>query len=303
MTVRTLPGKSTFKLLKQGSCWTVIVPLPGSGYLFRKSDRREFVSVEEERELARRSQLGDREAADRLLRAHLGFIESIARKYRRYGVPMNDLVQEGAIGLLQAIRKFDPAAGARLSTYARWWVRAAIQDHVVRSWSLVRVGTTAAQKAMFFHLRRKMVEIRDSADAMTEDVLLPIARRFGVPLKEAAALARRAAGMDWSLNQRIRADEPDEWGDQLADEGGSPEDLAAAESTARYRDGLIAKALASLSVRERAIIAGRYLTDIKKTRDTIAAELGISRERVRQLEIAALEKLRRLIGPKGSEVL
>lgn len=279
------------------------MPLPGSGSTFRKTDRRDFVSEEEERELARRSQEGDRDAADRLLRAHLGFIESIARKYRRYGVPMNDLVQEGSIGLLQAIRKFDPAAGARLSTYARWWVRAAIQEHVVRSWSLVRVGTTAAQKTMFFHLRRKMVEIKDGADAMTEEVLLPIARRFGVPVKEVLTLARRAAGMDWSLNQRIRADEPDEWGDQLADEGHSPEDLVAEASTARYRHGLIAKALASLSVRERAIIAGRYLTEIKKTRDTIAAELGISRERVRQLEIAALDKLRRLIGPKSSEVL
>ena len=277
--------------------------MPGSRSTFRKTDRRDFVSVEEERELARRSQEGDRDAADQLLRAHLGFIESIARKYRRYGVPMSDLVQEGSIGLLQAIRKFDPSAGARLSTYARWWVRAAIQEHVVRSWSLVRVGTTAAQKTMFFHLRRKMTEIKDGADAMTEELLLPIARRFGVPVKEVLTLARRAAGMDWSLNQRIRADEPDEWGDQLADDRRSPEELVAEASTARYRRGLIAKALTSLSVRERAIIAGRYLTEMKKTRDTIAAELGISRERVRQLEIAALEKLRRLIGPKSSEVL
>jgi len=261
------------------------------------------VTIDEERELARRSQAGDREAADRLLRAHLAFIVSIARKYRRYGVPMNDLVQEGSIGLLHAIRKFDPAAGARLNTYARWWVRAAIQEHVVRSWSLVRVGTTAAQKAMFFHLRRKMVEIKGGADSMTEDVLLPITRKFGVPLKEAMSMARRAAGMDWSLNERVRHDAPDEWGDQLADEGESPEDVAAAESTDRFRKGLIAKALQSLSVRERTIIAARYLTEMKKPRDAIAGELGISRERVRQLEISALEKLRRLIDPKRSEAL
>ena len=276
---------------------------PGLGYRFRNRKPALAVSVEEERDLARRSQDGDREASDRLLRAHLSFVVSIARKYRRYGVPMNDLVQEGSIGLLHAIRKFDPAAGARLSTYARWWVRAAIQDHVVRSWSLVRVGTTAAQRAMFFHLRRKMAEFRGGADAMTEDGLRPVARKFGVPLKEAVALARRAAQKDWSLNQRVRAGHPAEWGDRLADERESPEEAAAGASAERFRRGLVAKALKSLSRRERTIIAGRFLAETRKTRDAIAADLGISRERVRQLEIAALEKLRRLIGPKRSEAL
>ena len=251
------------------------MPRPGSGYLFRRGGPTLSVSVEEERDLARRSQAGDREASDRLLRAHLAFIVSIARKYRRYGVPMNDLVQEGSIGLLHAIRKFDPAAGARLSTYARWWVRAAIQDHVVRSWSLVRIGTTAAQKAMFFHLRRKM----------------------------AGLLARRAAERDWSLNQRMRADDPAEWGDRLADERESPEEAAAGASTERFRRGLIAKALKSLSGRERTIIAARFLAETRRTRGAIAADLGISRERVRQLEMSALDKLRRLIGRKGWEAI
>ncbi len=281
---------------------------PGPGYLFRKRGPSLSVSVEEERDLARRSQAGDREASDRLLRAHLAFIVSIARKYRRYGVPMNDLVQEGSIGLLHAIRKFDPSAGARLSTYARWWVRAAIQDHVVRSWSLVRIGTTAAQKAMFFHLRRKMAEIRGGPDSMTgspmtEEGLRPVARKFGVPLKEAVALARRAAEKDRSLNQRVRAGQPAEWGDRLADERESPEDAVAGASADRFRRGLVAKALKSLSGRERAIIAGRFMAETRRTRGAIAADLGISRERVRQLEISALGKLRRLIGPKGSEAL
>ena len=279
------------------------MPRPGSGYLFRRGGPTLSVSVEEERELTRRSQAGDREAADRLLRAHLAFIVSIARKYRRYGVPMNDLVQEGSIGLLHAIRKFDPSAGARLSTYARWWVRAAIQDHVVRSWSLVRIGTTAAQKAMFFHLRRKMAGLRAGAEPMTEDRLRPVARKFGVPLKEAVALARRAAEKDWSLNQRMRAGDPAEWGDRLADERESPEEAAAGASTERFRRGLIAKALASLSGRERTIIAGRFMADTRRTRGAIAADLGISRERVRQLEISALDKLRRLIGRKGLEAI
>jgi len=281
---------------------------PGPGYLFRKRGPLLSVSVEEERDLARRSQAGDREASDRLLRAHLAFIVSIARKYRRYGVPMNDLVQEGSTGLLHAIRKFDPSAGARLSTYARWWVRAAIQDHVVRSWSLVRIGTTAAQKAMFFHLRRKMAEIRGGPDSvtgnpMTEERLRPVARKFGVPLKEAMALARRAAEKDRSLNQRVRADDPAEWGDRLADERESPEDAAAGASADRFRRGLVAKALKSLSGRERAIIAARFMADTRRTRGAIAADLGISRERVRQLEISALGKLRRLLGRKGLEAI
>ncbi len=278
------------------------------GRFLRQREPAPCVSVEEERDLARRSQAGDREASDRLLRAHLAFIVSIARKYRRYGVPMNDLVQEGSIGLLHAIRKFDPSAGARLSTYARWWVRAAIQDHVVRSWSLVRIGTTAAQKAMFFHLRRKMAEFRGGSDAMTtdamtEDRLRPVARKFGVPLKEAMALARRAAEKDRSLNQRVRAGEPDEWGDRLADERESPEEAAAGASAERFRRGLVAKALKSLSGRERTIIAGRFMAETRRTRGALAADLGISRERVRQLEIAALEKLRRLIGRKGWEAI
>lgn len=273
------------------------------GRFLRQREPALCVSVEEERDLARRSQAGDREASDRLLRAHLAFIVSIARKYRRYGVPMNDLVQEGSIGLLHAIRKFDPSAGARLSTYARWWVRAAIQDHVVRSWSLVRIGTTAAQKAMFFHLRRKMAEFRGGPDAMTEDRLRPVARKFGVPLKEAVALARRAAEKDRSLNQRVRAGEPAEWGDRLADERESPEEAAAGASADRFRRGLVAKALKSLSGRERAIIAGRFMAETRRTRGAIAADLGISRERVRQLEISALDKLRRLLGRKGLEAI
>ncbi len=270
---------------------------------FRYRQPAAAVSVEEERDLARRSQAGDREASDRLLQAHLAFVVGIARKYRRYGVPMNDLVQEGSIGLLHAIRKFDPAAGARLSTYAGWWVRAAIQDHVVRSWSLVRIGTTAAQRAMFFHLRRRMAELRGGADAMTEDVLRPVARKFGVPLKEAMALARRAAERDRSLNQPVRSDGAAEWGERLADGRESPEEAAAGASAERFRRGLVARALKSLSRRERTIVAGRFMAESRRTRGAIAAELGISRERVRQLEIAALAKLRRLIGPKGSEAL
>ncbi len=256
-----------------------------------------WLSRERERDLTMRGRDGDAQALAELVASHLQFVHRIARKYRRYGVPMSDLIQEGVIGLLQAVRKFDPSKGHRLSTYARWWVRAAIQDHVVRSWSLVRVGTTAAQKAMFFRIRRMMYELKDGADALTEDVLAPVAKRFGVPLKEAVAVARRAAGLDQSLNQRIQADEPDEWLDKVADPAPTPEEEASEESEDRYRKGLIARALEALPQRERTIILKRYLAEIKNTREALGRELGISKERVRQLELKALGKLKNLLAP------
>lgn len=259
--------------------------------------RGAMLSREEERALTERGRGGDRFAIDALVQSHLGFVVAIARKYRRYGVPMNDLVQEGVVGLLRAIGKFDPQHDVRLSTYARWWVRAAIQEHVVRSWSLVRIGTTAAQRAMFFHLRRMAADLREGADALTEDVLRPVARRFGVPLREALALAWRASTTDRSLNQAVRAEGDAEWIDRLADDAPTPEELAAVESEARFRRGLVSRALDALPHRERTIVAGRFLAEFKRTRSEIGAELGISKERVRQLEQAAVEKLQRLLAP------
>ena len=256
-----------------------------------------LLSTDEERDLAALSQRGDQRAVEKLIRAHQQYVEKIARKYRRYGVPMSDLVQEGTIGLMQAIRGFDPAKGARLATYAAWWVRSAIQEHVVKSWSLVRVGTSTAQKAMFFRLRRMMADLREGADALTEDLVRPIARRFNMPLKEAMNMARRAGRPDPSLNQHVRPDSEQEWIDHLPDAGETPEETVAAESEARFCKKAIAAALARLPDRERVIIAGRYLSELKKTRDAIGRELGLSRERVRQLEQAALDKLRKLLGP------
>lgn len=263
----------------------------------RRSDLL-LLSLDEERNLAALSQSGDPGAVDKLVRAHLRYVEKIARKYRRYGVPMSDLVQEGTIGLIHAIRRFDPSKESRLATYASWWVRSAIQEHVVKSWSMVRVGTSTAQKAMFFRLRRMMADLRDGADALTEDLVRPIAKRFNVPLKEAMNLAGRAGRSDPSLNQHLRADSEQEWIDHLPDSGETPEEAVAAESEARFCKKAIAAALARLPDRERVIIAGRYLSDLKKTRSTIGGELGLSKERVRQLEQAALEKLRKFLGPK-----
>ena len=263
----------------------------------RPQDDPPLLTSDEERDLAALSQRGDPGAVDKLVRAHLRYVEKIARKYRRYGVPMSDLVQEGTIGLIQAIRRFDPGHGTRLATYAGWWVRAAIQEHVVKSWSMVRGGTSTAQKAFFFRLRRMMADLRDGADALTEDRVRPIAQRFGVPLKEAMHLARRVGRSDPSLNQHLRADSEQEWIDHLPDAAETPEETVAAESEARFCKKAIAAALTRLPHRERVIIAGRYLSELKKTRAAIGRELGLSKERVRQLEQKALGTLRKVLGP------
>jgi len=260
------------------------------------------LSAEEERALAARAQAGDDDAAGRLVRSHLGFVVHIARRYRRFGLPLNDLVQEGTIGLIHAVRRYDPARNVRLCTYAAWWIRAHIQAYVVRSWSLVKLSTGTAQRALFFRLRRMMADLRDGAGHLGEDVLRPLAARFKVPMKEALAIARRAAGFDRSLDEPHRgaygeADARSTRAAELADPAPNPEEQAAAARERRWRRGRIARALTALSQRERAIIKGRYLAELAKTRDALARELGISAERVRQLEQKALEKLRRLLAP------
>jgi RNA polymerase sigma-32 factor len=257
-----------------------------------------LLTREEEVDLAKRSVAGDRAAMARLIKAHRRFVIKIARKYRNYGLPMNDLVQEGTIGFIQAVKRFDPSRDVRLNTYAMWWIRASIQDHVIRSWSLVRVGTTAAQKALFFKLRRMMAELKGSADALGEEFLSPLAKRFGMPLKEARTVAMRASSLDQSLNRPIGRDDPEEWLAQVPDQQPTPEDNAVAASDRHFWNGLLARAFAALSPRERAIIRGRYLRERGQTREAIGRELGISKERVRQLEARALAKLRQFLAPQ-----
>ena len=255
------------------------------------------LSVAEERALAERARAGDEVAAGRLVNSHIGFVVHIARRYRRFGLPLNDLVQEGTIGLIHAVRRFDPGRNIRLCTYAAWWIRAHIQAYVVRSWSLVRLSTGTAHRALFFRLRRMMADLKGGAEQLSEDVLRPLAARFKVPMREVLALARRAAGFDRSLDAAPGAGGAKVSTTELADPAPNPEEQAAAASQQRYRRGLIVRALQALSQRERTIIAGRYLAELAKTRDALARELGISAERVRQLEQKALEKLRRLLGP------
>jgi RNA polymerase sigma-32 factor len=253
------------------------------------------LSMAEERTLAERARAGDEAAAGRLIDSHIGFVIHIARRYRRFGLPLNDLVQEGTIGLIHAVRRYDPGRNIRLCTYAAWWIRAHIQAYVVRSWSLVRLSTGTAQRALFFRLRRMMADLKGGAGQLSEDVLRPLAERFKVPMREVLALARRAAGFDRSLDQPVAANGAK--AAELADPAPNPEEQVVAASQQRWRQGLIARAMKALSQRERAIIAGRYLAELAKTRDALARELGISAERVRQLEQKALTKLRTLLAP------
>jgi RNA polymerase sigma-32 factor len=261
-----------------------------------------LLSREEEADLAKRSAAGDDDALARLIHSHRQFVIKIARKYRNYGLPMQDLVQEGMVGFIQAVRRFDPAREARLSTYAMWWIRAAIQDHVVRSWSLVRVGTTAAQKALFFRVRRMMADLKVGADAFTEEACQALAQRFGVPLKDVLSTVRRASGLDQSLDRpasRAGAapEKSESWLDQLADEAPDPEARVAEASERKFWHSLVERALGRLAPREAFIIRSRYMKDRVPTREALGRELGISKERVRQLEARAMAKLRSLLGP------
>lgn len=262
---------------------------------------RRPLDKEQEQALAALGRAGEIWAVNSLVESYMGYVRRIARGYKHYGVPMSDLVQEGVIGLIQAIKRFDPAHDTRLSTYAKWWIKAAIQEHVVRSWSVVRIGTSTTQKAAFFRLRRMASELKDGAGALTEDVLRPIARHFGLSLKEITALAGRSQRKDPSLDETVRGDQDGRrggsWLDRIADEGPTPEQQASDESEKQFQSTLIQRALSRLPSRERTIIAGRFLAEEKRPRDAIAADLGISRERVRQLEKAALEKLRRWLSP------
>lgn len=253
--------------------------------------------------LTRRAHQGDRAAVDELISSHLRYVVRIARRYRASGSSLDDLVQEGMIGLLRAIERFNPDRGARLATYAMWWIRASIQEHVMRSWSLVRVGTSAAQRTVFFNLRSIAADLRVSVDQISEELLAAMSQRFDVPLREIRRLANRMAQHDRSLNTRVAADgeQGDEWIDRIADTGPTPEEAMAARSEKHFLGELLGKALAALPDRERHIIQCRYLSEAAATRDAIARELGVSKERVRQLEIRALERLRGMLPTFGFE--
>ncbi|MCH4143039.1 MULTISPECIES: RNA polymerase sigma factor RpoH [Acetobacter] len=252
-----------------------------------------LLTPEEELSLSRRwKETGDTQAAHRLVTSHLRLVAKIAMGYRGYGLPMNELISEGNIGMMQAVRRFDPEKGFRLATYAMWWIRAAIQEYILHSWSLVKMGTTAAQKKLFFNLRRLKGQMQaiDDGDLRPEQVN-KIARTLGVSEQDVVDMNRRMAAPDHSLNAPMRADQDNEWQDRLVDEQHNQEELYAESEEMSGRKALLASAMESLNERERRIFNERRLKDDPATLEDLAHEYGISRERVRQIEVRAFEKV------------
>ncbi|MBS1002348.1 RNA polymerase sigma factor RpoH [Acetobacter thailandicus] len=235
---------------------------------------------------------GDVKAAHKLVTSHLRLVAKIAMGYRGYGLPMNELISEGNVGMMQAVKRFDPDKGFRLATYAMWWIRAAIQEYILHSWSLVKMGTTAAQKKLFFNLRRlkgQMQAIEDG-DLQPEQVD-KIAATLGVSEQDVVSMNRRMSAPDHSLNAPMRVDEAGEWQDRLVDEQHNQEEVYAENEELSGRKALLATALATLNERERHIFSERRLKDEPTTLENLALEYSISRERVRQIEVRAFEKV------------
>ena len=242
---------------------------------------------------------GDPEAARRLITSHLRLVAKIAMGYRGYGLPVSEIVSEGNVGLMQAVKRFDPDKGFRLATYAMWWIRAAIQEYVLRSWSMVKLGTTAAQKKLFFNLRKAKSKI----GAIEEGDLTPahtakLADQLGVTEKEVTEMNRRLSGPDSSLNAPLRSESENEWQDWLADDMPDQETRLAEREERGDRHALLTNALDTLNERERDIIQERRLKDEPATLEELSQKYGVSRERVRQIEVRAFEKLQAAMQPK-----
>ena len=238
----------------------------------------------------------DKEAAHKMVTSHLRLVAKIAMGYRGYGLPMSEVISEGNVGLMQAVKRFDPDKGFRLATYAMWWIRAAIQEYILHSWSLVKIGTTAAQKKLFFNLRR----VKGQLKALEEGDLHPetvkeIATRLSVPEEDVVNMNRRLTAPDHSLNAPVKIDGDGEWQDWLVDEGDSQETTLAESQEFGHRKRLLDNALKLLNARERRILSERRLKDEPTTLEDLSAEFGISRERVRQIEVRAFDKVQRSI--------
>ncbi|WP_029086880.1 RNA polymerase sigma factor RpoH [Brevundimonas aveniformis] len=278
---------------------TLAVMSPEQGLSRYLSEIRKFpmLSKDEEFMLAKRwSEHQDPEAAHKLVTSHLRLVAKIAMGYRGYGLPIGEVISEGNVGLMQAVKKFDPDKGFRLATYAMWWIRASIQEYILRSWSLVKMGTTAAQKKLFFNLRKAKSQISafEEGDLHPEH-LEQIATKLGVAEEEVVSMNRRmSGGGDASLNAPMRADGESEWQDWLADDDAVSQETALAESEEHsLRMDLLQEAMQELNERERHILTQRRLIDDPLTLEELAGQYGVSRERVRQIEVRAFEKLQK----------
>jgi RNA polymerase sigma-32 factor len=246
---------------------------------------------------------GDRDAAHRLVTSHLRLVAKIAMGYRGYGLPISEVISEGNVGLMQAVKRFEPEKGFRLATYAMWWIKASIQEYILRSWSLVKMGTTANQKKLFFNLRKAKSKISalDEGDMRPDQVKL-IAKRLGVTEQDVIDMNRRLGG-DASLNAPIREDgDSGEWQDWLVDHSDSQESILAENEEFDNRRAALGQALTVLNDRERRIFEARRLADDPVTLEDLASEFGVSRERVRQIEVRAFEKVQKAVRHRLAEM-
>jgi len=275
---------------------------PARSYI-RGLMRVPLLDPEEELELASRwRRLRDEAALHRLTTAYMRLVVGAASRFRSYGLPIDDLVQEGTIGLMEAASRFEPERGVRFSTYATWWVRAAIQDHVLRNWSIVRTGTTAAHKTLFFNLRRLRARIDgDATRPLSVEARQSIARRLNVTLRDVEQMEGRLSGGDRSLNAPVGEEAEIDWQDLLVDDRPTPEEAVMRDHDGALRARWLKLALDELNPRERLIVGERCLADEGPTLEALGLRLGVSKERVRQLEAQALGKLRRAVRKAAEE--
>ena len=259
-----------------------------------------LLSPEDEYMFAKRwKEHEDPEAARRLVTSHLRLVAKIAMGYRGYGLPISEIVSEGNVGLMQAVKRFDPDRGFRLATYAMWWIRASIQEYVLRSWSMVKMGTTAAQKKLFFNLRKAKSNIGAIEEGdLTPDHTTKLADQLGVTEREVTEMNRRLSGPDSSLNAPLRSESESEWQDWLADDTMDQETRLAEREELGDRHNLLSNAMDTLTERERDIIQARRLQEDPATLEDLSQKYGVSRERVRQIEVRAFEKLQVAMQPR-----
>jgi RNA polymerase sigma-32 factor len=287
--------------MSRAVAWSMLTAESGIDHYFKEIQRFPMLDPQEEYMLAKRwREDGDQDAAHQLVTSHLRLVAKFAKGYRGYGLPLADLISEGHVGLLQAIERFEPERGFRFSTYAVWWIKAAIQEYILRSWSLVRMGTTANHRKLFFNLRKAKSRISalDDGDMRPDQVKL-IAKRLGVTERAVIDMNRRLVD-DASLNAPIREDgDTGEWQDQLVDEGASQETVLVEGDELDSRRQALASALSVLNDRERRIFEARRLTEEPITLKELADEFGVSRERVRQIDVSSFVKVQKTVKSRG----
>lgn len=280
----------------------------GEGGLSRYLDEiRRFPMLEPQEEymLAKRyAEYGDRDAAQKLVTSHLRLVAKIAMGYRGYGLPIGEVISEGNVGLMQAVKRFEPDKGFRLATYAMWWIKAAIQEYILRSWSLVKMGTTANQKRLFFNLRKAKSQLQALGDGdLKPDQVEAIATKLGVTEEDVVSMNRRLSG-DASLNSPLRSDsESGEWQDWLVDDRDDQETVMAETEELDQRRAMLKRALGVLNERERRIFEARRLAEDPMTLEDLSTEFGVSRERVRQIEVRSFEKVQEAMKAMAREQL